>query len=406
MPDSVADLISQLRSDEWRSDVGFTAEIAEASERIWNADSDDQSEEVLNGWLTHFQPCLFGRTAAKNSLLSFCILSRSDLEKSDEHIAAKIQDARLRWLAEGFEGNKSGFVILAASQKIATAAPDEVAQKLARRLAFLYLQEDILANHPHLDEIQLRKHGQTEVIWRWDVGVNYFSAQGDKRWWQDHRIPAGLGFSMNSVGHMVKAANLAAGMRHLESLLDAPREEWEASKIDSLEKALVLAMRTIDNASQTDWGKATELLPLKDTTSTVPQCPFSLPKDLADKDFREYQGYYHTDFTIPSEYFDGAVGRSSGQASFQLDFTYLFHQDVDNPAHGTMGRGRRVRSDLPMSSDANEILGRLKQAKMWGKEVLLRDCDRLCRALASQKMESDTHATNVERPNPHSRLSE
>jgi hypothetical protein len=405
MPDSVADLISQLRSDDWRSEVGFTAEIADASERIWNSDSNDQSEKVLNDWLTQFQPCLFGRTAARNNLLSFCILNQSDLEKPDEHIATKIQNARLRWVAEGFDGNKSGLVIVAASPKIATAAPDDVTQKLAKRLAFLYLQEEILIDHPHLDEIQLRKHGQTEVIWRWDVGVNYFCAQGDKRWWQDHRIPAGIGFSMNSVGHMVKAANLASGMRHLESLLDAPREEWEASKIDSLEKALILAMRTIGNASHTDWGKATELLPLKDNDSTAPQCPFSLPKDLAEKNCREYRGYYHTDFTIPSEYFDGAVGRSLSQASYQLDFTYLFHQDVDNPAHGTMGLGRRVRSDLPVSTSANEILDRLKQAKMWGKEVLLRDCDRLCRALASQKREFDTHETNVERPNPRSRLS-
>ena len=405
MPDSVAHLISQLRSDKWRSDIGFTAEITEASEHIWNSNSDDQSEGVLNRWITHFQPCFFGKIAAKNNLLSFCILTESDLENSDEHISEKIQSARLRWLAEAFDGNKSGFVILAASKRIATAAPDDVTQKLAKRLAFLYLQEDIAVNYPHLDEIQLRKHGQTEVIWRWDVGVNYFSAQGDKRWWQDHRIPGGMGFSMNSVGHMVKAANLAAGMKHLEGLLDAPREEWDASKVDSLEKALVFAMRTIANASQTEWGKATELLPLDNDAPAAQQCPFSLPGDVASKNCREYRGYYHTDFTIPSEYFDGSTGRAAGHAPYSLDFTYLFHQDVDNPAHKTMGLGRRVRNDSPVNIRVDEILNRLKQAKAWGKEVLLKDCERLCRALASQKMASGIREKDVEPPNPHTRPS-
>jgi hypothetical protein len=105
-------------------------------------------------------------------------------------------------------------------------------------------------------------------------------------------------------------------------------------------------MQTIDNASNAVSGKATELLPLpKDPTELpVQECPFKLPPKLQDKNFCAYRGYYHTDFTLPSDYFRHAVERPSETKPFDdLDFTYLFHASPDNPAHNTMGEGMPIR---------------------------------------------------------------
>ena len=382
MAASVCSLISSLREDPWRSETDFTPEIREASERIWRASETSERERTLNEWLGQHQPCLFGKAAAKNDLLTYCILDEQDLAGSDDDIAKKIQDSRLRWLADAFDGNKSGFVILAAAPTISRATPDETVQALATRLAFLYLQEDIEIDHVHLDTIELRKPGQTEVIWRWDVGVNYFSAQGDGRWWHDHRIPGGLGFSMNSVGHMVRSAKLAAAMKHVEKAVDAPSEPWDASRIDSLEKALGFAMRTIASATATPWGKATELLPAgTNEQEATPKCPFTLPSDLTNNNPCQYRGYYHTDVTLPSEYFSDAVARPEGKAPHQLDFTYLFHSSVDNPAHTTMGTGRRVKADTPSQPTDYRASTTQKERRAWGEEVLLQDCPRLIKAL-------------------------
>jgi hypothetical protein len=104
-------------------------------------------------------------------------------------------------------------------------------------------------------------------------------------------------------------------------------------------------MRTIDKASDAPSGRATELLPLA-TGHSEPQlkCPVVLPTFLQNRNYCEYRGLYHTDITIPSEYFLEDVERRAGQKSHRLDFTYLFDDDVANPDFLTTASGRRVRS--------------------------------------------------------------
>jgi len=63
---------------------------------------------------------------------------------------------------------------------------------------------------------------------------------------------------------------------------------------------LELAMRTIDMAANAVSGKATELLP---GPTGMAECPVKLSKKVHDKNYCEYKGYYHTDYTLPSEYF-------------------------------------------------------------------------------------------------------
>lgn len=45
------------------------------------------------------------------------------------------------------------------------------------------------------------------------------------------------------------------------------------------------------------------LLPLQGGPSIEPKCPIALPPFLETKDYRTYIGRYHTDVTLPSEYF-------------------------------------------------------------------------------------------------------
>jgi hypothetical protein len=381
MSGSVVDLLSQTTPDPWRSNVGFSPDVEAAHQRMFKATSDADRIDALSDWLQKHQPCLFGRIAARSGFLSYCVLTDADLASSDEAIRDKIQDARLAWTKEGFYGQKNGFIILAISERIATATPDDVVKKLALRLCSLYLLKDVVPDEVSHDEIWLEKPGRDPATWQWLAGVNYFSAQGDKRWWQDHRIPGGMAFSVNSVGHMVKSGILNRGMIELEKALDAAGDDWIDSKVQSLDKALELAMRTISMASESVSGKATNLLalPCNDDGSPVTRCPLSLPKMLAEKDFAIYRGWYHTDVTVPSEYFRPDVERPADLSPHLLDFTYLFQRGVENPAFATMGEGRRIREPDEATPIATAASPRV--ARMIETEVPLKGNQRLMQAV-------------------------
>jgi len=108
MPESVAQLIEALKPDPWRDEVGFSSELEEAHKLLFGrSPSKDALIKAVNGWVQRYQPCLFGRVAAKSGFLSYCILTEADLTASDESIRAKIKDARLQWTREAFEGKKN-----------------------------------------------------------------------------------------------------------------------------------------------------------------------------------------------------------------------------------------------------------------------------------------------------------
>ena len=82
-------------------------------------------------------------------------------------------------------------------------------------------------------------------------------------------------------------------------------------------------------------------------------CPVALSPILKDMNYCNYAGYYHTDVTIPTEYFRPDVERPDTIKQMDLDFTYLFNDDdVDNSAFVTMGIGRRVRGELERNKTA------------------------------------------------------
>jgi hypothetical protein len=336
--------MTRLTIDPFRRDAGFSDDIHAANKVLFSQGvNETEIIKTLNQWLQQNQPCLFGRIAAKLGFIRYCILNEADLTLSDEAIALKIQYARRRWLKDAFEGKTSNFIIALISPTLSEALPDQVVAAIAQRLCSLYLRIDADFDIIYHENIFLEKPGHERMTWRWLAGVNYFSAQGDKRWWHDHRFPGGMAFSVNSVGHFVRSEIIANAMIELNKTLGvSDDEDWTDSKVDSLEKALVLAMRTISLASETSSGQATKLLA---QTENLPKCPVELPKSLSGKNHVEYLGYYHTDYTLPSEYFHPDVDRPTSIDPFFLDFSYLFNKDVSNPDYFMMGEGQRIRAD-------------------------------------------------------------
>jgi len=379
MTHRIAELYRSLNTDPERPSLGFSPDMEEAQRKLFEATSDQSAEATLSEWINRFQPCLFGRLSAKLGRIEYCILREDDLVGSDQAIADKIQAARLHWMRAAFEGRKSGFIILSFSRRLADASPDSVMREFAQRLCSLYLLEDeIRTDVIYTDATYLEKPGVDRMTWKWLVGVNFFSASADQRWWQDHRIPGGIGFSMNSVGHLVKSGILARALQQFDELLGASSEPLATTKIDSLEKALEFAMRTIWGASTAVSGKATELLPLPHDLAMLPvsKCPAELPRFLVEKNYCTYQGYYHTDVTLPSDYFLPDVKRPQHVKPIELDFTYLFRRDIDNPAFKSMGEGSRIRGEQPAALAPQQ---KVRTAEM--EEVAVDSVPRLMQAL-------------------------
>jgi hypothetical protein len=346
MTSQIAPLMEQLKEDPWRRKVDFSPEVRETLDSVLRPEaSEEQVAAALNEWIARYQPCLFGRIAAKSGLLSYCTIREEDLRSSDEVVERRIQGARQAWTRLAFEGKASSFMVVLLSSRLATATPDEIVKRLALRICSLYLQEEVQPDRVHHDRIYLEQPGNRRTTWEWLAGVNYFSAQGDQRWWQDHRFPAGVAFSVNSVGHMVRSGRLLQAMNHLEEVMGTAPADFRNPKVDSLEKALELAMRTIALASDGPSGKATSLIP-RSPGEKLLKCPVELPAHLADKNHCQYHGLYHTDFTIPSEYFLPDVRRTANHRAFGLDFTYLFDEALDNPDFERMGEGRMIREGV------------------------------------------------------------
>src|SRR5213082_1883629 len=71
-------------------------------------------------------------------------------------------------------------------------------------------------------------------------------------------------------------------------------------------------------------GKATSLRKLDQKTydALAPKCPFAnVPSSLHLMDYKSYHGWYHTDVTVPSDYFGPDVERPARVERKELDFT-------------------------------------------------------------------------------------
>src|SRR5262249_13955242 len=136
-----------------RLESHFAEDISAANAQILGAKNSIEIADALRQWLQKYQPCLFGRVAAKMDLLSFCILTKDDLVKEDAFIKTKIQEARTNWTREAFHGKKSGFIVLAASFDLVNAEPNLALREFAARLCSLYLLDDVGIDTIYSDEV-------------------------------------------------------------------------------------------------------------------------------------------------------------------------------------------------------------------------------------------------------------
>ena len=365
---SVADTYHQLRRDSTR--LHFSPELEVAHEALFRSGAtEDAIRSVINTWLGQHQPCLFGKIAARGNQIRYCVLTESLLTRSDEDIGNTIQRARQDWWTDTFDGVASAFVIVAVSERLTEARADERLGAFAQKLCERYLQRSVPFDTVCTDSIYLEKPGRLRRTWKWPVEVNFFGCQGDQRWWQDHRIPGGIAFSMNSVGHMAKAGAINRAMADLDHDLGEPGEEWASSTVDSLNKALVLAMRTIKRASEGPLP-GTRLFENSEEKPYSP-CPVSLPPDLQGRNHCSYFGNYHTDHTLPSAYFrDNEHDPSADVGHFRdLDFRYLYDKTLDD--YRTIGEGLRIRSDRTSEGIAEELS--LKRERVTPADVALAD---------------------------------
>jgi hypothetical protein len=226
------------------------------------------------------------------------------------------------------------------SEALSKAEPNDTLRKIAGRLCDLYLfdQPDEVKRH---DVLHLKAADGRSF--RWLVGVNVFATQADGRWWRDHRIPGGLAFSMNSVGHMTFLRQQrkfpALGLQVGEALVN-----W----------ALPTAMRTIHVASQRpEFGTC---LMERSRAMSCPDVPEEVRKrvfrdvteehrdqvlrDLAGFSEHLYESWYDTDESVPAGYFRLDAARPPGMAMLPLYFTYL-HSYTDED-YATMGKGEQL----------------------------------------------------------------
>jgi hypothetical protein len=163
----LVDLYERLVTDPWRSQHGFSLEIALATKLLLGATNDEDRGTILREWLEKYQPCLFGRIAARKGLISYCFLTEEDLIGPDVAIRSKIQNARTLWTRLAYEGKRSAFILMAISNVLVNALPDENLLAFTKHLASLFLLQSVLQDEIHLDEIFLEMPGSSRATWRW-----------------------------------------------------------------------------------------------------------------------------------------------------------------------------------------------------------------------------------------------
>lgn len=324
MPETfvVRSLLQRLTEDKWRRDNPFSAEIGAVNSVLFHPFATESDKQIaLSAWIQrpHYQPCLFGRIAAANNALHFLFLDDEDLRESDQSISEKIQHARRAWWQRsrsprsGISAPAHGFVLCVVSPRVAFAEPNELLRQFSQEILSLWgcRSSDEPQGRVHWEEVFL-ENPKTETYVRFEFSVDFFAAAGDRRWWHDHRIPGGVAFTANSVGHMRRF------------------REWYEGKISQEPWILQTAMETIHEAADVGYGRATWLRPLVEEERPFisgATCPVEkLRSSLNGYDWTRYGGHLHTDHAVRPEFFrvDPQKPPEAKQKEWLLDFQYLY----------------------------------------------------------------------------------
>jgi hypothetical protein len=314
----------RLVIDPWRKDNPFSSDMQVVHDAFFAPFVSDHARAVaLGNWLQTFQPCLFGRIAAGKDWMHYCFLDDRDLCESDQDIRERITGAVLDWKRRALDAHRSqtahGFMLCAISPDIAHASPDINLETLAKAIHDVW---DCPVDDGYTKETLYLKNPHDGSCVRFTFTVDFFGAQGDKRWWHDHRVPGGIAFTANSVGHMMRV-----------------REWYSQMPRSQIEFIVQTAMLTISAAADVGYGPASWLIELSSQgpVGGGTACPFSTPPkkaELAGKDWSRYAGYHHSDQCIRSEFFrvePDVPGALKHRPTHYQDFAYLY--DPKNPEY-------------------------------------------------------------------------
>jgi len=286
-------------------------------------------------WLETNQPCVFGRVAAKNKNVFICLLEEHEIlrmRRGDEDLRDTIQDYRQIWKRHALEGLSSSFLILLVSRSLISKEPNDLLKEICRRLLELYIEIDKIQDDTYRTQreyVFLRRvgeDGQSKIL-KFSTLPNIFCAQGDSRWWHDHRTPGGIMITSNALGHFVYSR---AGVATLQ----------DREKIGALENA----MRTINNAyrqtskrisSKMKHCPATFLVPIRDGEIS----PLKETSDFRKFSPDHYEGYFHTDHLIPSVFFTKDRDPKQLKLYDNLTFRYIYDPNADPQEHGELMTG-------------------------------------------------------------------
>jgi hypothetical protein len=342
----LSELLLQSRlhqpADALRSRRAFSPDMEAVHAILFNPKYDRQAKiRAYRGWLEKSQPCVFGKTAATNKNVYICLLEEHEIlrmARGDADLRDTLQDHRQVWKRLALEGLASSFVILLTSRHLITREPNAALKEVCRRLLELYMQIPVPDDTYHTEREYVFLRRPDNTILKFSTLPNIFCAQGDGRWWHDHRTPGGIMITSNALGHFVYSRTKKT---HLDQAACA--------------SALDQAMRTIANSCKNpSAGKmkythcpATMLVPRQSSDPT----PLRPTSEYSGNSPDHYAGYFHTDYLIPSVFFQKDRDPKSLKCYDDLSFRYIFDPSADPVGHaelmaGTLAKWYDVRRNM------------------------------------------------------------
>jgi hypothetical protein len=300
---------------------------------------------TVHGW-RKTSPASFGKMAATNKNVYICLLEEHEIlrmQRGDADVMDTLQDHRQAFKRLALEGLVSSFIILLTSRHLITREPNQALKDICRRLIELYMQVRVPDDTFHTEREYVFLRQPNNAVLKFSTLPNIFCAQGDGRWWHDHRTPGGVMITSNALGHFMYS-------RHKKPDLDASICAW----------ALEHAMRTIANArkgpsdgkSKYTHCPATFLVPRQESDPSV----LRRTSEFAGNSPDHYAGFFHSDYLIPSVFFQKERDPKTVARYDDLSFRYIFDGARDPGGHqelmlGTPAKWYDVKANMSRLPD-------------------------------------------------------
>ncbi|MDX6612850.1 MAG: hypothetical protein QOD75_2036 [Blastocatellia bacterium] len=337
MKPQLAEMLLDLKfhgsPDRFRQTHPFSEDIEAAHAILFNPRYNKWKKlNTYRKWVATGQPCLFGKAAAKTKSVFICMLEEHELlrmKRGDEDLRDTIQDHRQAWKRYALEGSYSSFMVLLLSQSLVTKEPGDKLKEICRRLLELYMEVEPIDDDmivPQREYVFLRTGPQTFL--KFGTLPNVFCAQGDGRWWHDHRTPGGIMITSNALGHF-----------------ELTRAGSSEITIKEKTHGLDNAMRTIKNA----YGNEKKIKGLTHCPATrlvareqKEEPPIREASDLHPYSPSHYHGFFHTDHLVPSVFFSKERDPKLIPEYDDLSFRYIYDPIGDPDDHKELMTGEKA----------------------------------------------------------------